>query len=789
MMSKQTPRRMKSFFTVVLLMSSVWAFAQSGTLQGKIITNDGKAAEFVNVVIKGVNRGTSTDVNGNYILTNLKAGDYTAQASFIGLKAENKKFSIKADEIVTLDFEMEVNANQLQEVVVQANPSKYVTDYPSISLRLKTPLLEVPQNIQVITKQVIQDQQIFDMLEGVTRNVSGATRVEHWDIYAQIYMRGSQIAGFRNGMNVQSTWGPLVEDMSMVERIEFVKGPAGFMLANGEPSGFYNIVTKKPTGINKGEATMTVGSFNTYRSTLDFDGKLTEDGKVLYRLNLMGQTKGSHRDYEFNNRISVAPVLKFQFTPNTSLTAEYTYQFNQMSAIGSNYAFSKKGMGDLPVNFTTAEPNMDPTNINDNSLFLTLAHSLSNNWKLTGQLAYMKYSQIGQSLWPTGFSANGDTLKRGASVWDASGITKVGQFFANGDVKTGFINHRILVGLDMGQKDFFHDWNQSGTFSGPNGFNIYNPVYGTVPVSAYPKYNRSLSLRQRGVYYAQNYAAIYAQDELRFMQDKLRLTLAGRFTKAQNNDPYSGFVSAEKFTPRIGLSYSLNKNTSVYAVFDQAFVPQAGVDAKGRAFDPITGDNKEIGVKREWLGGLWSTSVSAYNITKNNVLTSDPNNQFFSIQLGQTQVKGIEFDLRGQIIHGLDLTLNYAYTDGKVTKDTDEKKVGVQIPGTSKNVANAWLSYKATNGILQGFGVSLGGQLITGRSSWYVFDGSKQGLPNYFKMDGAVSYQANKFAVALNINNITNAYLYMGGYYEWSQFFYYQTEAKRNLRLSINYKF
>ncbi len=788
-MSNFKHSKMKSIFTGVLVMCSAWVFAQNGTLKGKVTTNDGKPGEFVNIIIKGTNKGTSADIDGNYQIGNLKAGEYTAQASFIGLKAETKKFSIKADETITLDFELEFSANQLQEVVVQANPSRYVTDYPSVSLRLKTPLLEVPQNIQVITKQVIQDQQIFDMLEGVTRNVSGATRVEHWDNYAQINMRGSQIAAFRNGMNVQSTWGPLVEDMSMVERIEFVKGPAGFMLANGEPSGFYNVVTKKPTGMKKGEASMTVGSFNTYRTTLDFDGRLTENGKVLYRLNLMGQTKGSHRDYEYNNRISIAPVLKFQFTPSTSLTAEYTYQFNQMSVIGSNYAYSKKGMGDLPVNFTTAEPNMDPTNINDNTLFLTLAHSLNENWKLTGQLAYMKYSQIGQSLWPTGFSANGDTLIRAASIWDVMGITKVGQFFVNGDVKTGFVGHRILAGLDMGQKDFFHDWSQGGAYSGPEGFNIYHPVYGTVPASAYPKYDRSLSLRQRGVNYAQSYSAVYVQDELRIMQDKLRLTLAGRYTNAQDSDPYSGIGKAEKFTPRVGLSYSINKNTSVYAVFDQAFVPQAGTDAKGKGFDPITGDNKEIGIKREWLGGLWSTSVSAYNITKNNVLTADPNNQFFSIQLGQTQVKGIEFDLRGQIMHGLDLTLNYAYTDGKVTKDTEEKNVGVQIPGTSKNVANAWLSYKATNGSMQGFGISLGGQLITGRSSWYVFDGSKQGLPNYFKMDGAVSYQSNKFAVALNVNNVLNAYLYMGAYYNWSQFYYWQAEAKRNLRLSINYKF
>jgi iron complex outermembrane receptor protein len=98
------------------------------------------------------------------------------------------------------------SAKELQEVIVNSNPSKYVTDYPSISLRLKTPLLELPQNIQVVTKQLLQDQQIFDMLEGVTRNVSGVTRLEHWDNYALLNMRGSQIAAFRNGMNVQMAW-------------------------------------------------------------------------------------------------------------------------------------------------------------------------------------------------------------------------------------------------------------------------------------------------------------------------------------------------------------------------------------------------------------------------------------------------------------------------------------------------------------------------------------------------------------------------------------------------------
>jgi iron complex outermembrane receptor protein len=775
----------KYYYSLFLMLCAYFTMAQTAIVKGRITTKDGKPAEFVNVIIKGTNKGTIANEHGEYELANLKAGNYTVQASFVGLAALQKKVRLENAQTIQVDFVLDEDSQQLKEVVVVSNPSKYVTDYPSISLRLKTPLLELPQNIQVVTKQLLQDQQIFDMLEGVTRNVSGVTRLEHWDNYALLNMRGSQIAAFRNGMNVQMSWGPLAEDMSMIERIEFVKGPAGFMLANGEPAGFYNVVTKKPTGITKGEATMTVGSFGTYRSTLDLDGKLSEDGKLLYRLNLMGQMKGSHRDFEFNNRVSVAPVIKYQFNDKTSLTAEYTYQYNQMSMIGSNYSFSKKGYADLPVNFTTAEANMPTTNINDNTLFLTLAHAINKNWKFTGQVAYMNYKQIGQSMWPSGFSADGDTLYRNMGIWDIDGTNKLGQFFVNGDFTTGRIKHLLLGGIDMGSKNYFHDWSKSQDIG---SLAIYKPQYGLVAATSYPKFDRSLSLRERGVNYYQNYTGIYLQDEIHLIENKLRLTLAGRYTTSTDGNPYAGAAKADKFTPRIGLSYSLDKHTTAYGVFDEAFIPQAGADKNGKGFDPITGNNKELGLKREWLGGLWTTTLAAYRITKNNVLTADPSNPNFSIQLGQTQTQGIEFDLRGQIVHGLDLTLNYAYTDAKVTKDTDPKKVGVPVAGSTKNIANAWIAYKATNGAIKGWGLSLGGQYQAGRSSWYVFDGTTQPLKDYFRMDGAVSYQANNFSIALNVNNILNAYLYSGAYYSVG-YYYYQTEALRNARLSIGYKF
>ncbi|MCX7985707.1 MAG: TonB-dependent receptor [Bacteroidales bacterium] len=764
--------------------------AQSSTIKGKVTTADGQPAAYVNVVLVGTTKGTVVDSKGYYEISKVKAGTYVLRASFVGLQSQSREITVKENETLEVNFVMEENSEELKEVVVTANPSRYVTDYPSVSLRLRTPLLEIPQNIQIVTKQVIDDQQIFDMLEGVTRNVSGATRVEHWDIYAQINMRGSRIAAFRNGMNIQSDWGPLTEDMCMVERIEFVKGPSGFMLANAEPSGFYNVVTKKPTGLSKAEATMTVGSFGNYRTSLDFDGKLDKNNKMLYRLNIMGQTKNSHRRYEYLNKMAIAPVVKFQLTPNTSLTFEYTYQYNQMSPIGSNYAFSAHGLGELPVDFGTAEPNMKPTYINDQSIFTNFSHALNDNWKFTGQLAYMHYNQTGSSLWPKGFSNSGDTLFRGMTNWDVLGLTKVGQFFVNGDVQTGIIRHRILAGIDMGDKKYYHDWSQSDSINGSTPFNVYNPTYGTVSGNSYPSFDRRLDIRERGVYYSNSYSAFYLQNELGLLDDRLRITLAGRYTTTNDANPYSGTVKAEKITPRVGVSFSINKNTSIYAVYDESFIPQAGADFYGKSFEPITGNNKELGIKKEWLDGLWTASLALYQITKNNVLAADPEHQYFSVQLGQTQTKGIEFDLRGQILQNLDVTFNYAYTDGSITKDTDPQRIGAQIPGTSKHIGNLWVSYSFDKSILKGWGLALGYQYAADRSNWDgAYDNTTQKMPDYQRMDGSISYQASKFSISLIVNNILDKYLYSGAYYTWGGFYYWQTEPLRNYRLTFSYKF
>lgn len=796
-------------FLLILVTSfaSLVSFAQSGTISGSVVTSDRQPVEAVSVGIKGKHLGAVTDANGQYRISKIKPGNYILYISAVGLTPQEKPVTIAGGSVLKVNFVLTENAKELQEVIISGG-NKYKATSVSSSLRIDQPLLEVPQNIQVVTGNLLKDQQIFDMLEGVTRNVSGVSRTEHWDNYARITMRGANIAAFRNGMNVTMPWGPLTEDMSIVDRIEFVKGPAGFMLASGEPSGFYNVVTKKPTGITKGEANLILGSFDTYRAALDLDGKLNDNGKLLYRFNVMGELKGSHRQYDYNNRYTLAPVLTYKIDDKTSITAEYTYQFSQMPALGSAYLFSTEGYATAPRNLSLLEPNMEPTRISDHSLFLTLNHKINDNWKLTSQLAYLTFTQRGSSMWPSaiydddfnvlesGVYANGD-IRRSVNLFDAWGQNKLGQAYVNGKLSTGNITHTILAGLDMGNKQYIGDFGQSYVLNGPGDlFNIYHPVYGQVSPEDILDFDRSKSIRQRagaGMNY-ENYTAVYVQDELGFLNNRIRLTLAGRYTTLKQFDGYSAATNDGKFTPRIGISVSLDKQTSMYGLFDQSFIPQSGLIWGGGTIKPLNGNNLELGIKRDWLEGKWNTTLSAYQITKNNVMAADPDPSHtpwgvYSVQVGQVKTKGIEFDLRGQIVPGLNATLNYAYTDSKITENAGDPYAGSSIDAYARHITNGWLSYRLTQNKLKGLGFSLGYQYQIGRvpGDWGGLNLKDRSLPDYFRLDGSIGWQGSRMTISLNINNILNQYLFIGGAYD--DYYYWQAEPGTNFRLSAGFNF
>lgn len=783
---------------------------QTGVVRGRITTADGSVAAGVSVVLKGTRYGSVTDEDGFYQIRRVPVGDYTLVVSAVGLYPKEKQIQVSARGTVIADFSLKENRSELDEVQISTNKKRYKVDKVSPSLRLQSPLIEVPQNIQVVTNKIMADQQVFDIVDGVTRNVSGTLRVGHWDAqYANIFMRGTSIPAFRNGMNQKMPWGPLADDEATIDRIEFVKGPSGFMMANGEPGGIYNVVTKKPTGQNRSSVSVAGGGYNLGRVAADLDGKLSRDGRLLFRLNVAAQTKDSYNKYNYTDKYIIAPVVSYQVDSNTLITAEYTTQHVEAQALGS-YGFSPKGFGDTDPSFFLGDPALDPAKLYDHNATVYVSHRLNNDWKINAQAAYLRYGLDGGTPWPSKIAPNGD-MRRYLNISEELAINKNIQVSLMGDLTTGAVVHRILGGLDMGNLKTWGDFSSVTKSDIPLTndvpFNIYNPVYG-LPFSSIPFFDRSRSIQNRSGsnVYATNltYTGAYLQDELRMLDGRVRLTLAGRFTHAVTVGKTNlTQLSDNVFSPRAGLSVTLAKDFSAYTLYDQSFLPVAGQDYAGNPFKPIRGNNIELGLKKDFFDGKWNVTAAAFRIKKKNVLTADldpahlamnPNAQ---IQLGGVISKGIELDINGEITRGLNVVLNYALTDATVSEDAKPELVGRHTPNSAKHITNGWLSYRyqKQGALLNGFGLSAGYQIQLGR-----YAGSTTVplmLPAYYRFDAGVSYEKGKITIAALVNNLLDRRLLTQGSYTKLatetatsvSYYTYIYEVPRNARLSITYRF
>lgn len=777
-------------------------------IKGTVYSADGERVANATVHIKNTNRTTLTDKNGVFYFRRLAAGNYTLIVSFVGSESVQQDVTLGNKETVAITITLNSSLKALEAVTIKSAKNKYPPAELSSTLRLQTPVLELPQNIQIIPAQIMAEQQVFDIVDGITRNISGATRQGHWDNqYANIRMRGSKIPAFRNGMNIEAPWGPTAEDASMIERIEFVKGPAGFMLANGEPGGFYNVVTKKPTGFTKGLATINAGSFSTYRGALDLEGKLSNDARLLYRLNLAGQQKDFFTRYNYSNRYVVAPVVSYLINDATRLTLEYTYQGSKYLSNG-NYTFSPKQFADPGISndFTYTDPSFEPGKTRDHSVYMYLDHQFNDRWKAHAQLAYFNFNMMGNGTWLNYMKANGD-IPRQWSIVDEAGENRFGQFSFSGEERTGSIRHRILAGADFGNKKFWGDFRVLLDSIPAKPLNVYNPVYG-LPGNIFPPIDRSQDVRVRagGSNYVSVmfYASAYVQEELAFLNDRLRLSLGLRYTQSETvGRTTAAAVKNQVLSPRAGLSYSINKATSVYALYDQSYVPVAGSDWQGKVFTPIRGNNIEAGIKKEWFGGRWVSSLSAYMITRKNALVADPepahvvNGKIFQIQLGETKTRGIELDLVGELSRGMNMNANYAFTDSRVSKETDQEKIGNVTPNTAKHTANIWLHYRIPKGFPKGLGIMGGLSAMLDR---HIGVTKEPNFANYCRADGGLSYQKGRFALSLLVNNLLDdrGLLMAGSISKPSAaliakgavpYYTYIVEARRNMRIGFTCKF
>jgi iron complex outermembrane recepter protein len=638
----------------------------------------------------------------------------------------------------------------------------------NVGTRTDTPIINVPQSIQVIPEQVIEEQGITTLGETL-RNTAGVTsgRLASDAPAITPVIRGFESGNvLRNGQ--RDTTLRRVAGTPNIERVEILRGPASVLFGQGDLGGTVSVVTKQPTNEPFAQIEYQVGQFGLHRPSLDIGGPFGNDPKNGgYRFNLSYEWSDSFRKFEESETFFVSPVVRLINTDQTQLTAELEYikyrtrgGAPELPALGT-VINNPAGKIDRTVNL--GEPSLAESETTATRLGYQLRHKLNNNWSISNEFL-LAATETPESTggFPRALRRDGRTLDRILLVNPSSESSLNLNTNVIGKFDTGGIKHELLFGVEYSQ-DSIEDAINIRTLA---PIDIFNPRY-------QPNIVGRFDIPIQDTKNNNDTFGFYIQDQISLF-DSLILVLGGRFDIASQSyedrldDRQSFDRTDEAFSPRVGLVYKPSKDVSLYASYTRSFKPQIGREQEldpitndviyGDPFLPERGTQYEVGIKADLFDQRLSTTLAFYHLERTNVALSGSNDPVSAQQAGLQRSQGIELNIAGEVAPGWNILASYAYTDARIVED-DRYPEGNFLFNVPKNAASLWTSYQIQSGALRGFGLGLG--------LFYV--GERQGdlensfeLPSYVRTDAALFYKGDRFGASLNFQNLFDTEYYEG---------------------------
>jgi iron complex outermembrane recepter protein len=796
---------LKAVLFIALMLAGNSIFAQGERITGKVSSSNGTPLEFVNISLRGTNLGAISNQSGNYSIQDIKAGSYTITASFIGFNTVSKEITIIQGQVAEINFVLQENLLGLQTVEITGRREIGYDNKETFSATKTAALIkDVPASINFVTKELMLDQVAFTVND-VVKNVAG---VNQYSFYNDITIRGFRVQGqgnsgtLLNGMRTfTSFWKPQL--IPHIERVEVIKGPASALFGNASPGGSINRVTKKPLAESRKSISTTVGSFNTIRTLADFTGAMSEDKKLLYRLNLGFENSDGFRDLQFSRNLVIAPSFAFLPTDNTSLNFDIVYQDSKGRLDRGQAAFGNRDLFTTPITKSLSAVN-DYLNEATINATVSLRHNFSESVSFNSSYQLSSYTEDLLEHRPSNqFAALGDGSFDNTKVamrvfyrkrsWNNNAINN----YINADYMLGNIKNTMLVGHDYFRQEQLPGGSQleARTYLLKNGgtanaFNRNNASNYILDAKGNPATNvahfdltssianglqdMSKYIYNRVTYnqYLQQSHGVYIQNQSEIGPLKVLLGLRQEYFKdyLNYNSPSEEQIEQKALLPRVGLVYTANPNINFYGTWVKGYQPQDGASVinpdAGGPFDPLTSEMLETGVKTEWFQKRVSATLSLYQIVERGGLynANDPTNPERLVQLGEEKSKGIEMNITGNILPNWSVVAGYAFNDAKITKADDEEVIGRQKPNAPKNTANIWSKYIFEQGSFRGLGIGFGYNYVSDRLGSIVTANQPDIFPSYGIVDAALYYKLDKVQFQVNVNNLLNDIHWVGGY-------------------------
>lgn len=624
----------------------------------------------------------------------------------------------------------------------------YTAFSTSSSTRLNLTSQETPQSITVLTRQLIDDQKLGDLTDalGATPGVVVQNATVGQDA-PYIYARGVALTNYQvDGIPRSSTMGPHLENTSMYDRIEVVRGATGIMNGIGSPAATINMIRKRPTAERQMSVTAQAGTWNRYGAGFDLSGAANDAGTA--RLRLVGDARNQQawsQNYAQKAQ-SLYGVAEVDLTRQTLLTVGLNHltQDTRAPILGQ------------PMFYTTgARLVSSPSGVGfpswtyyDNTVstgFASIEHRFNQDW--IGKIEY-SHSQFDYDA--VGYTPSLNTVNPGGSGFSINPYrwnSKLKQDTVDAYVSGSFAlfgqRHELIAGISSS-----HLKTESPAYTRVAGYTTALN-FNDLANAAAPGFTRSSTLSNT----EEKQSSLFISSRLS-VTHATTLLLGGRMTNYRYSN---GRAASERddnvFIPYAGIVHNLNDTWSLFASYTKIYKPQSYWVSviNGLTADPEEGVGYEAGVKGRFFDGKLNSSFSVFQTDRNNLAVWSSAVSSYQI-LGETQSRGAEIELNGEIANNWQVGGGYAFA---VTKDVTGAQLLAEVPRHTVKVFTSYRLPGEWNKITVGGGVSWQNSTSNGGSP-YSYQQGGVGLLNLM-----ARYALDRnLTLSLNFNNALDKQYY-----------------------------
>jgi iron complex outermembrane receptor protein len=645
------------------------------------------------------------------------------------------------------------------------------------STKTATPLEQIPQSIQVLPKQLIDDQRpttVSELVRSVS-NTQGPSEVNIGNTELNPFkIRGFGAEQWVDGLVANYSTGHR-DAFSNIERVEVLKGPSAILYGGGAGApiaGAVNMISKLPTNAAGGHFGVTVGSQDYFRPFFDINQPITANGTVLFRVT--GEYSGAHSfvDVLESKRYAINPTITFTNKTDTTLTVQgHLSKFEQQAYPGLPAVGTIAGNFRINPWLYAGDPNIMPSYSERKGVTVSLDHRFNPVWSFNAKARYMQSAFDQNSQGPT--TAAPDAGPTHWTLTDIELFQQQREFTVNPNLvarfQTGAAKNTVIVGADYSRvtdKGFMYA-DTTVTFLCP-------PVDLTNPSFVCP-YTRPNPLSPfffpffdfDGVYTTKG---AYAQVQSS-INGNVHLLAGARLANINVNYfervPFSGggFFPPETFTvdktkvlPRAGVVVDLLPGLSVFGSYSEGMRWTAFTQARPLA--PEESSQVEAGLKYK-IGTQLSGTMSVFDIKRSNVPVT------VGVGVADTaeqRSRGFEADLLWQPNSNWKILAAYGYTDAYFADNKLATPQGNSLPNVPAHSGRFWVDY-AFSEQLQGLSVGAG---IYASSGQFVENANLYKTASFFTIDSKIAYDTKNWTASLHVKNLTGEkyftpYSWLGG--------------------------